>query len=300
MALRARSHCHHRLHRHAHLREHLRHVAHCRSHPARSGRPRPGLGSLRPLHHRAHPSERGRPSLLEAPGLRHLQDRDQRQLQPRAPLLRHALQPVHDLPHQPLRRLARQPNHEIHDLVFAARGNHAALAAAHRYRHCLHHRHPRAHCALIRGGPHGHARDLHRCGLYHVPQDHPALRCGCRRAKPLVRRTFRLCYEHPRRENLRPRRLRALPLHRCLPRSHARRFPQHARYHQARHHDLVAHRGHHVHRLDFHRGRQRVVRHQRRHARDDVHLYLQPHHALQHDQFHARAPEQGSSATPPK
>ena len=54
-----------------------------------------------------------------------------------------------------------------------------------------------------------------------------------------------------------------------------------------RHHHRVHHRGHHERGCRVHCRRKRLVRHQRRHARDDVHLHLHRHEPVQ---FHQQRP----------
>ena len=94
------------------------------------GGARPGVRRVRPLHRRAHPHQRGRPGGQQGAGLRHVPAADRRLLRPGHHVVRRAVQPVDVVPLQPLRRHAGEPDHQVHERLPAAAGDHHVPVSA--------------------------------------------------------------------------------------------------------------------------------------------------------------------------
>ena len=70
-------------------------------------------------------------------------------------VVRRAVQPVDVVPFQPLRRNAGEPDHQVHERLPAAAGNHHVPVSAGHLLGSVHVRHPGAARAGLRGHPHG-------------------------------------------------------------------------------------------------------------------------------------------------
>ena len=280
-----------RLHGAAHL---CQHVDDGQDRRPRAGRARlggPGLRGVRPVHPRAARDQRRGAGVLQAAGLERDGARAQRKLPSGAPVLRHALQPEHDLPHQPFRGSAREPDQPLHERLHGARRRGGLLAHPHHREHLLHHHHSGARGPALRGHPLRPAHALRGGGLHHVREDPAPLRRDRCCAEPPLGRALRCRDQHPRRQDLRARGLRARPV-RCRRQGRdGRREALDERHDGARRHDLDAHHHHHARDQHLRDGRQCLVRHQRGNARDDVLLHLPALHALQLHQLDDAAHE---------
>ena len=167
---------------------------------------------------------------------------------------------------KPLRRNAGEPDHQVHERLPAAAGNHHVPVSAGHLLGSVHVRHPGAARASLRGHPHGAFGRVRGRVLLHV-QAHPAPeRAGRECAEPALRRAVGFGGEHPGREDLWARGLRARPLRPGQPRGGGARQQAHVGVAHARHRDGVHHHRHHERGGGVHCGRQRLVRHHAGHA----------------------------------
>ena len=219
--------------------------------------------------------------MQQGAGLHVVQARDRRELRPRDRGVRRALEPVHDLPLQPLWRHAREPDHQVHERLFAdAREHHVPLPP----HHLLHHRHlrhldpPRAR---VRGHPHGATGRL-RHRLVCDVQENPLAQRGCGRcAEHALGRTVGCRHQHPRRQDLRARGLRARAVRPREPRGRGARHQAHDGLACTRNHHRMHRACHHVVGGRIYCRRQRMVRHHAGHARHHVHVHLHHHEPVQ-------------------
>lgn len=164
---------HRRLLRPALLRQPLRDEPDRRPGKRRFGGPRRGVPGVRPLHPGADFDQRRGPVLLEAAGLHCLAPANRGELRPGHHGLRCAGKPVHDLPFQPIRRHAGQPNLQIHGCLHPADERHHLPVSAGAVLGGVHLRAAVSGGAGVRGGADGAAGGL-RGYLLRDVQAHPA------------------------------------------------------------------------------------------------------------------------------